>query len=74
MCLYIQVDDEFIGEYSYVKQFWNIEKKRPLRTAPRLTEHHVYPTGKHKMKVKYASQLLSHSTAAGKTKRCDEIT
>lgn len=62
----LQIDDEIIAENAYVQQFWNIEKKRQLRTAPRLTEYHVYPKGKQKMKVKYATQLLSHSTATGK--------
>lgn len=32
--------------------------------APALTEQHINPNGKQKMKVKLAAQVLSHSVAA----------
>lgn len=66
----MQVNGETIVDYEDILRFWNIERERELRTAPKITEHHIRPTNRQKMRVKFATQLLSRSTAAGELKGC----
>eukprot|EP00795_Rhopilema_esculentum_P015685 gene15685-6975_t len=44
-----------------------LEQKQAIRTAPKLTERHINPSGFMKMRVKLAAQIFSHSVAAGIT-------
>ena len=44
--------------------FYEKDKLLPIRAAPKLTEKHVHPTNFQKMKVKYATQIFSHTVAA----------
>ena len=57
--------DNKVASWEDIKTFFNKEQKLPIRTAPKLTEKHLNPNGFSKMKVKLASQVLSHSVAAG---------
>ncbi|XP_039764303.1 uncharacterized protein LOC120636805 [Pararge aegeria] len=51
---------------SISKTFFKVDNKNPnFVFAPALTEQHINPNGKQKMKVKLAAQVLSHSVAAG---------
>ena len=45
----------------------SLDKKQKLaiRTTPKLTVRHISPTQSAKMKVKLATQVFSHSVAAG---------
>lgn len=56
---------EKIAKWKYICDFFNIDSKNTLRTARKLTVNHICPVGRNKMKVKYASQVLSNSVAAG---------
>ena len=48
-----------------VKSFYQREHKLAIRMAPKPTEKHIDPNGFLKMSVKLASQIFSHSVAAG---------
>lgn len=47
----------------YVKMLYNRDKIKEYRLCPRLTDNHIFPNNFEKMKVRYASQVLSHSVA-----------
>jgi hypothetical protein len=47
-----------------IDSFYNNDKTLAIRTAPKLTEKHLHPNGFSKMKVKYATQIFSHTVAA----------
>lgn len=51
--------------WSFVENFYNQDKKKPYRAAPKLTDSHIYPTNFEKMKVKLSVQVLSSSVASG---------
>ena len=57
------------GNYSAcwkdIVDFYKKDKSLPIRAAPKLTEKHIRPTNFQKMKVKYATQVFSHTVAAG---------
>ena len=57
------------GNYSAcwkdIVDFYNKDKSLPIRAAPKLREKHIRPTNFQKMKVKYATQVFSHTVAAG---------
>ena len=56
------------GNYSAcwkdIVDFYEKDKLLPIRAAPKLTEKHIHPTNFQKMKVKYATQIFSHTVAA----------
>ena len=54
-----------IASWDHIKTFYNKEREKPIRTAPKLTSKHIDPNGFMKMKVKFASQVFSHSVSAG---------
>ena len=51
--------------WDYVEQFYANDCKLPIRMAPKLTNKHVDLPPFSSLRVKYASQILSHSVAAG---------
>ncbi|KAJ3656018.1 hypothetical protein Zmor_015123 [Zophobas morio] len=54
-----------IIHHKYVIEFYERDKKRNYRLAPKLTDAHVRPQAFQKMKVKLASQLFSRHVANG---------
>lgn len=48
---------------SYLETFYNNDKLKEYRLCPKLTNEHIFPNNFQKMKVKYASQVFSHSVA-----------
>lgn len=48
---------------TYIETMYNFDKLKDYKLCPKLTHEHIYPNSFQKMKVKYASQLLSHSTS-----------
>ena len=54
-----------IASWDHIKTFYNKEREKPIRTTPKLTSKHIDPNGFMKMKVKFASQVFSHSVSAG---------
>ena len=61
---YIFQYEEHLAKWSDIEKFYRKEEKEALRLAPKLTEKHINLTGFSKMKVKLATQVLSHSVAA----------
>ena len=55
----------YTATWQHIEEFYNKDKTLSIRMAPKLTEKHIHPNGFSKMKVKYASQVLSHTVAAG---------
>lgn len=47
--------------WKFVKELYEHDKNYQVRALPKLTDAHVSPTNFDKMKVKYASQIFSHS-------------
>ena len=47
-----------------MKDFYEKDKALPIRATPKLTEKHISPNNFSKMKVKYATQVISHTVAA----------
>ncbi|XP_052747040.1 uncharacterized protein LOC112046793 [Bicyclus anynana] len=55
-----------IAKWEHIKEFFKNDNNNPnFVFAPALTDQHIHPNGKQKMKVKLAAQVLSHSVAAG---------
>lgn len=52
-------------KFQYVKEFYEKESQLPIKQCPKLTPKHIELTNFSKMKVSLATQLLSHSVAAG---------
>lgn len=49
----------------YLETFYNNDKTKQYKLAPKLTNDHIFPNNFQKMKVKLASQVFSHSVATG---------
>ena len=47
-----------------IRNFYNKDKELQIRAAPKLTDKHIWPNNFAKIKVKYATQILSHTVAA----------
>lgn len=47
----------------YVEHLYNVDKKRQIRLAPKLSDEHLFPNKLQKMNVKLASEIFSHSVA-----------
>ncbi|CAH2088902.1 unnamed protein product [Euphydryas editha] len=55
-----------IAKWHHIEDFYKIDQLNPnFVFAPALTQQHLQPNGKQKMKVRLAAQVLSHSVAAG---------
>jgi hypothetical protein len=50
-------------KFQYVKDFYKKDQQRALRLAPKLTDKHVELPAFSKMKVKYATQILSKTVS-----------
>ncbi|XP_060533864.1 uncharacterized protein LOC132706519 isoform X2 [Cylas formicarius] len=48
----------------YLDTLFEQDAKREYRLCPKLTNQHLSPDSVHKLKVRFASQMLSHSVAA----------
>ena len=54
----------YTAQWKDIVDFYNRDKELDIRAAPKLTEKHIRPNNFCKMKVKYATQILSHTVAA----------
>ena len=60
----VTVDGEVLS-WAYIRQFFETDKGRPIRSAPKLTAAHIQPDAFKKMSVKLATQIFSRSVASG---------
>ena len=51
--------------WKYIVDFYNIDCKNSVRMAPKLTNRHINLPPFANLRVKYATQVLSHSVSAG---------
>lgn len=56
--------DEYVAQWKDIKAFYDKDRELSIRAAPKLTDRHICPNNFEKMKVKYATQILSHTVAA----------
>ena len=59
-----KVDDKLVSWY-YVREFYKADSSSPLRLAPKLKKKHIDLPPFGALSVKRATQVLSHSVAAG---------
>ena len=50
--------------WNHITCMYERDKSLPIRCCPRLSDSHINFTGFTKMKVKYATQILSHTVSA----------
>lgn len=60
----IQIGND-IARWNHVVHFYESDKIHPIRIAPKLTDSHIDSNSFEKMKVKYATQILSRTVASG---------
>lgn len=60
---YIKFNDRTTS-FEHVKTFYEKDCTLAIKSAPKLTNRHIYPNSFQKMNVSYAAQLMSHSVAA----------
>jgi hypothetical protein len=53
-----------VSSWKDVTALYNIDSKNPFRCCPKLTKKHLSPNNFEKMKVKLATQVLSHTVSA----------
>ena len=54
--------------WKHIEDFYDLDSRSPIRMAPKLTRKHIDLPAFTNMRVKLATQVLSHSVAAGKYK------
>ncbi|CAI6351626.1 unnamed protein product [Macrosiphum euphorbiae] len=59
-----EINNDLIDK-KHLDEFYSFDSNCNLRTAPKLTYSHVHPGPFEKMKVRLATQVFSHSVAAG---------
>ena len=57
---------QHIAKWKDIEDIYKNDTATPIRAAPKLTEKHVRPTNLNKMKIMYATQILSHTIAASR--------
>ncbi|CAB3980293.1 Transposable element P transposase [Paramuricea clavata] len=56
--------EQKVARWNDVEALYAHDKTLSIRCCPKLTEDHIHPNGFKKMKVKLATQVLSHTVAA----------
>ena len=56
--------DGKLASWTAIETVFNNDSTLPIRLCPKLTALHLHPNGFQKMKVKYATQTLSHTVSA----------
>lgn len=55
---------EHVISWTYIKQFYELDKKKDrYRSAPKISDVHIDPKDREKMKVRYAAEILSATIA-----------
>jgi hypothetical protein len=56
--------DGKVASWRDIETLYKIDSDNTIRCCPKLTSIHLHPNGFQKMKVKYATQVLSHTVSA----------
>lgn len=57
--------EDKVASWGPIECFYNSDKTKPLRMAPKLTNSHVHPTNVERMRVKFATQVIIETVATG---------
>ena len=60
------------ASFGIIRAIYEDEKKKITKKLPRITQQHIYPNNFDKMKVKFATQVLSNTTASAIRAVCDD--
>lgn len=55
---------QHVATWKDIEAIYEKDTSLPIRSTPKLTEKHIHPNNFQKMKVKLATQVLSHTVAA----------
>ena len=55
---------QHVATWKDIEAIYEKDSSLPIRSTPKLTEKHIHPNNFQKMKVKLATQVLSHTVAA----------
>jgi len=58
------VEYDKITSWQYITDLYSTDKIKQCRIVPKLTDAHINPNNFQRMKVKYASQILSNTVSA----------
>ncbi|CAG4992503.1 unnamed protein product [Colias eurytheme] len=61
----IQFSDSRIAKFEHIVKFYELDHVKTFKQAYKLTNSHINPTTLERMKVRYATQLLSRTVACG---------
>ena len=61
---YCFIFGQYVATWKDIEDLYEKDSALPIRSAPKLTEKHIHPTNFNKMRVKLATQVLSHTVAA----------
>ncbi|CAH0595270.1 unnamed protein product [Chrysodeixis includens] len=53
-----------VAKFEYIKYFYEIDKLREIKLAPKLSDSHMKPSASEKSKIHFATELLSDTVAA----------
>ena len=56
--------DQNVAKWKDIEVVFEKDSSLPIRSTPKLTEKHIHPNNFQKMKVKLATQVMSHTVAA----------
>lgn len=59
---HIRFEGSKVAKWAVISNFYSFDKQGRYKSAPKLTDEHVYV--RNKMKVRYAAQVFSHTVAA----------
>lgn len=59
-----KINEEETVSWRYIVKFYEDDEKQDFRLAPKLTPKHITPTNFEKMKVKFATQVISSTMSA----------
>ena len=65
LCFHHKVGEQTVA-WHHLEDFYNIDSRSVIRMAPKLTRRHFDLPPFTNMRVKLATQVFSHSVAAGK--------
>lgn len=69
----IDRNDDHIASWTHIKRFFDLDQRKTglFQKAPKLTDVHMDPTGREKMKVRYAAEVLSATVARAITEQTE---
>ena len=67
-----RTNEKVEGSFKIIRDIWENEKTKITKKLPKITQQHVYPNNFDKMKVKFAVQILSNTTASAIKAVCND--